>query len=321
MNIQSPSRPICIYHGGCADGFTAAWAVWRALGEIDFHPGIYGEAPPDVTGRDVIMVDFSYKRPVIEAMAATCRTMLILDHHKTAQADLAGLPLPVGLGPTGPSPADWGVVDVTAGYSPDVMADHARACNAPHAIHAIFDMARSGAEIAWDFFHPAKHDHRPALVSYVADRDLWRFDLPKSREMSAWLYSHPFDFLTWEFCGAEMHLQFDRVVAEGAAILRQHDKNVATLIRNTRRRMVIGGQSVLVANVPHFMASDAGHALAQGEAFSATYYDRDGARVFSLRSVPDGADVAVIAAQYGGGGHRNAAGFQAAPGWEGEAAA
>lgn len=310
--------PLCIYHGGCADGFAAAWAVWRALGEIDFHPGIYGEAPPDVTGRDVIMVDFSYKRPVIAAMAATCRTMLILDHHKTAREDLAGLPPPVGMGPTGPAPADWGIVDVLSGYHPDVMADWAKLNNAPGAVHAIFDMDRSGAQIAWDFFHPGTP--RPDLVDYVADRDLWRFDMPYSREVSAWLYSWPMEFERWNRLEKDLaRTDYTAPVAAGAAILRQHDKNVASLIRATRRTMRIGGVLVPVANVPHFMASDAGNALAQEASFGATYFDRDGARVFSLRSVLNGADVAAIAAQYGGGGHRNAAGFQTAPGWEGDA--
>ena len=312
-------RPLCIYHGGCADGFTAAWAVWLALtpqGGVDLHPGVYGEEPPDVTGRDVIMVDFSYKRQVIEAMAAVCRTMLILDHHKTAEADLSGYPLPVGLGPTGPAPADWGVVDVISGYSPDVMADWARQCNAPSAVHAIFDMERSGAQIAWDFFHPGKP--RSPLVDYVADRDLWKFKLLNSRAISAWLYSQAFDMEIWTLCEAELQLRFEQAADQGYGIIRQHDKNVQSLIRNTRREMVIGGHLVPVANVPHFMASDAGGIMAEGQPFSATYYDRPGARVFSLRSRGDGLDVAAIASAYGGGGHRQAAGFNAPPGWEGD---
>ena len=41
------TRTICIYHGNCADGFTAAWAVWRALGDaVEFIPGNYGAARP-----------------------------------------------------------------------------------------------------------------------------------------------------------------------------------------------------------------------------------------------------------------------------------
>lgn len=48
---------VCIFHANCADGFGAAWVVRKALGEIDFHPGaVPGEPPPDVTGKDVVMV-------------------------------------------------------------------------------------------------------------------------------------------------------------------------------------------------------------------------------------------------------------------------
>lgn len=300
-------KPICIYHGGCADGFTAAWAVWRALGEIDFHPGLYGEAPPDVTGRDVIMVDFSYKRPVIDAMAATCRTMLILDHHKTAEGDLAGIERPYV--------ENMGWED----YLDSVHNAFHQLDRDPRAPFAVFDMERSGAQIAWDFFHP--QEKRPDLVDYVADRDLWRFDMPFSREVSAWVYSWDMEFERWDHLARELlGTDYSAVVNGGAAILRQHDRNVASLIRATRREMVIGGIAVPTANVPHFMASDAGHVMGEDQPFAATYYDRPGARVFSLRSREGGADVAAIAAQYGGGGHCHAAGFQAAPGWDGDPA-
>lgn len=64
------NKPLCIYHGKCADGFTAAWAVYKAFGEnVDFFEGVHGQEPPDVSGRDVILVDFSYKRAVLMAMA------------------------------------------------------------------------------------------------------------------------------------------------------------------------------------------------------------------------------------------------------------
>lgn len=106
---------ICIYHGNCADGFTSAWVVRKALGEsVEFHPGVYQDAPPDVTGKDVLLVDFSYKRPVLEAMLDQAASVIVLDHHKTAEADLRDLP---------------GVISV-------------------------FDMNRSGARITWDYFFP-----------------------------------------------------------------------------------------------------------------------------------------------------------------------
>lgn len=83
---------ICIYHGNCADGFGAAWVVRKALGDIEFFAGNYHEPPPDVTGKDVVMVDFSYKRPVLLEMAEKANSILIIDHHSTAIRDLVNLP-------------------------------------------------------------------------------------------------------------------------------------------------------------------------------------------------------------------------------------
>ncbi|MCB2070021.1 MAG: hypothetical protein KDF67_10500 [Ottowia sp.] len=63
------NRPIVIYHGNCADGFSAAWCFWRKYGTgADYVAGVYQKDPPDVTGRDVYLVDFSYKRAVVEQM-------------------------------------------------------------------------------------------------------------------------------------------------------------------------------------------------------------------------------------------------------------
>lgn len=74
--------------------------------------------------------------------------------------------------------------------------------------------------------------------------------------------------------------------------------------------MVIGGYKVKVANLPYTFSSDAGHELALGNPFGACYWDTPEGRVFSLRSTDEGIDVSSIAASYGGGGHRNAAGFK-----------
>lgn len=304
------NRTICIYHGNCADGFTAAWAVWKALGaEVEFVPGIYGAAPPDVTGADVIMVDFSYKRPVLDQMAKTARSILILDHHKTAASDLAAF---------GTNMSDWKPPFGWKRHTMNVFQDICEGI--PYASsYVIFDMGRSGAQIAWDFFHP--DTPRPELVNYVADRDLWRFDLPRSRDVAAWYFSHPYDFTVWDDLAATLETGAGRNAAagEGAAIERKHHKDISELLKVTCREMVIGGHRVPVANLPYTMASDAAGAMADTAPFAACYFDRADARVFSLRSRgDDGMDVAEIAASYGGGGHRNAAGFQKQIGWEGD---
>src|SRR5688572_16804381 len=145
-------KPLCIYHGNCADGFTSAWVVRKNLPEAEFHAGVYQDAPPDVTDRDVYLVDFSYKRDVLLEMAERARWITILDHHKTAEADLRDL---------------------------------------PDNVASVFDMERSGARITWDHFYYIKP---PQTLLHVEDRDLWRFALPRTREIQANIFSYPYDF-------------------------------------------------------------------------------------------------------------------------------
>jgi len=259
------TRPLCIYHGNCADGFTAAWVAHHAFGgEIDLHPGVYQAPPPDVSGRVVYLVDFSYKRPVLEAMREQASQIVVLDHHKTAEADLRDLP----------------------------------------GIETVFDMNRAGARIAWDYWNPGKEPPRPLL--HVEDRDLWRFALPYTREIQANIFSHPYEIPVWDELMAADPL---KLAEEGKAIERKHFKDVNELVRVVTRRMLIGSYNVPIANLPYIHVSDAAHLLAKGEPFAGCYWDTPKGRVFGLRSTDEGLDVSEIAKLYGGGGHRNAAGF------------
>jgi oligoribonuclease NrnB/cAMP/cGMP phosphodiesterase (DHH superfamily) len=309
--MPKPPRPLCIYHAGCVDGFAAAWVVrrfFRSRGEvIDFVAVQYGEASPDVAGRDVIMVDFSFKRPEINRMIGRdggARSILILDHHKTAEQELAGFRRPE---------------DTWDNHLDSVFRDCVENIPEP-SVYALFDMERSGAGLAWDWFFPAVA--RPRLIQHVEDRDLWRFRLSETRDLHACLSSHPYDFEVWD----ELHRRsrhqdgLAALAREGSAIDRKLQKDIAAILATPPRRMVIGGISVPVVNAPGIWASDLAGQLAETEPFAAVYFDMPHARVFSLRSRGEGgADVQEIAKRYGGGGHRNAAGFQAALGWEGDA--
>lgn len=300
---------LCIYHAPCQDGFTAAWAIWQRWPDVEFVEGVYGQAPPDVTGKRVLLVDFSYKRPVLEALAGRAVGITILDHHKSAEADLADF---IG------SPTD-----AHGGLDPfERLADAANFMGRL-PIQAKFDMEKSGARLAWEYANPAAMTPPPAIVRHVEDRDLWRFALPGTREIAANLFSRRYEFEGWSKFAAELEDDAGRraLVREGEAIERKHHKDIAELLRLTRREMVIGGVRVPVANLPYTLSSDGANLLAEGRAFAACYYDNaEGRRVFSLRSKEGGADVSLIAAAYGGGGHKHAAGFSVERGWEGEVA-
>jgi uncharacterized protein len=84
---------IVLYHAECMDGFGAAWAIWRKFPNARFLPVKHGHPPPsDLRDFRVIIADFSYARPILEAMASETKELLILDHHITAERTLAGFP-------------------------------------------------------------------------------------------------------------------------------------------------------------------------------------------------------------------------------------
>lgn len=274
-------KPLCIYHGNCADGFGAAWVFKRfADRDFDFHPGTYQDAPPDVAGRDVYLVDFSYKRAIVETMLQQAARVVLIDHHKTALDDLAPL--------------------MEGGYG------------APTVEH-LCSLDHSGAVLAWKWLNGNNESEMPQLLRHIEDRDLWRFALARTREIQANVFSYPYDFDVWDEL---MKADPQKLADEGAAIERKHFKDIEELIRVVTREFVIGGYTVPVANLPYTLTSDAGHALAKGKPFAGCYWDTPQGRVFSLRSTDEGIDVSEIAKQYGGGGHKHASGFRVPYGHE-----
>lgn len=88
-----PAPDIVLYHAECLDGFGAAWAIWKRFPSARFVPAKHGLPPPnDLAGRHVVIVDFSYARETLQALAGKAKSLLVLDHHITAQHALAGLP-------------------------------------------------------------------------------------------------------------------------------------------------------------------------------------------------------------------------------------
>lgn len=275
-------RPLVIYHGNCADGFSAAWCFWRKYRDgADYVAGVHQQEPPDVTGRDVYLVDFSYKAPVVERMLEQANSVTLIDHHKTAIDDLR--------------PLKEQIVATNNNGRGDTFG-------------WFCDLNRSGATLAWDYLFP--FEDRPLLLRHVEDRDLWRFTLPGTREIQAFVFAHEYEFATWDKLMSADEADLQKMIEAGAAIELKHHKDVAELVNVCKRRMVIGGHNVPVASLPYTLVSDAAHAMAKDEPFAACYWDTAEGRVFGLRATDDGLDVSEVAKQYGGGGHAKAAGFK-----------
>jgi oligoribonuclease NrnB/cAMP/cGMP phosphodiesterase (DHH superfamily) len=283
-------RPLVLYHAGCWDGFCAAWVARKAMPDANFIAVHYGEQPPIVCHRPVFILDFSYKRDVMKQIIGQAHSVCVLDHHKSAQAEL-----------------DF------PSCTPEQMKD------GTGRIYIRFDMGKSGGRLTWDYFfgddyakkYSNADDLRPWLVDYTEDRDLWRHELPQSRLANAALRSFPLSFDGWDLIARykDSPESWAGFCGQGEAILRREKQIVDDHIRHARE-IKMAEHKILAINATVLLSEIAGE-LAKGRPFGACYFDRsDGKRVWSLRSAPDGVDVSEIAKQFGGGGHKNAAGFE-----------
>jgi uncharacterized protein len=270
-------KPLVIAHGSCMDGFASAWTCHRALGDIEVHWGVYGQPPPDAAvGRNVYIVDFSYPYEVMMKLAETTNSLVVLDHHKTACDDLL-----------------------------DFEEDCRELGYERSKVRLRFDMDKSGGRLTWQYFFgqaPA-----PWLIDYTEDRDLWRFHLPASREINAYLKMCRMEFDTWDNL---MGIDPMSIVPRGEAVLAREKHFVEQHVKYAVE-IDFAGYKIPCVNATALNSEIAGE-LARGHPFAACYFDslREGKRVWSLRSERDvGIDVSVVAKAMGGGGHRHAAGF------------
>lgn len=287
------SPDIVIYHDKCMDGFTAAWAVWKRWGDAPAYVARnYGMAPDvDCKGKHVLIVDFSFPQEELRGLAMDgAASVIILDHHKTAAADLALFQIER---------------DGKAAFVE--RTEILEAIDYVGPIIAMFDMERSGAGMAWDFCHgPAE---RPMLVNLVEDRDLWRFELgDASKLLHLALTSGPANFTRWD----EAEADIDDFVSRGQAIAAYRDQLVGEIVQRAAC-VVIDGKYGIGVDCPYGLASDVGHRLLHDwpdAEFAAAIVRGEQTISYSLRSNDLRADVSAIAKKFGGGGHRNAAGFK-----------
>lgn len=265
-------NPIILYHAACPDGFAASWVAAQALKarNPELRAVKYHEAVPDVTGRDVYMLDFCYPRPVIEHMRDTAASLTIIDHHATAQRELDGFTIADGKG------------SVT------------------------FDMNRSGAGMTWDHFWPTFK--RPWVIDYVEDRDLWRWALPDSQVINAYLGTLQYDFDAWDKAQALGVVDLSTIVMLGQAVLAKVAHYCSEMRRNVAH-VEFMGMRVPIVNAPQINISELLASLLDECGIALGWsQDATGRYIYSIRTT-DAIDAGKLAKRFGGGGHPKAAGF------------
>ena len=269
-------QPLILYHGRrCPDGFGAAMTAWLYYGGAAEFRGLdHGEIQqlsdlPPLAGRAVYILDFAFGPELLTQMEAQAAKLVLLDHHKSAADQLQGHVCPCGV------------------------------------VH--FDMTRSGARLAWDFFFPDQP--LPALIAHVEDRDLWRWALPGSAAFLAALEMEPRSFERWAQIAAFTPDEVTAFSARGAAMDEKYQK-LCHDIAEGAEPIAFNGHSGLMVNCNGMFHSQVGDLLAKRSGTFALMWQANGSGVkVGLRSRSD-FDCIPLADSMGGGGHPQACGFR-----------
>lgn len=266
--MNSDQRPLCLYHKNCLDGLASAWVAWKAYnGEIDLQAIQYGDPVPIYGGRRVYVLDFSFKAEMLMTIDQQC-DLVLLDHHDSAAREF------------------------------EKLGDH------KFRGHVVVDEKYSGAMLAWRYFFP---DVEPPIeIQIVQDRDLWKFNIPYTREWTMAAFSYP---LTVESFDTMVTRGVDSVCKEGFYLNRKNTQDVNKISKSVRM-MIIDGLAFPVVNANSLFTGDLGEKLADGHLGAVIYHDGPDGRIFSMRSREGGLRVNLIAERFGGGGHPAAAAFK-----------
>jgi len=172
----------------------------------------------------------------------------------------------------------------------------------------LYSVNNSGAVLAWKYFHPKKPI--PTLLKHIEDIDLWKFRLPHTKEIFAYLNLFALSFKIWDQLIHDMENSSKRkgFIEKGVIVLKYENKLVGELVFKNSELVKFAGYKTLAVNSPNW-PSQVGNALVKTMPPIGITWSKKGNKILvSLRS--DGtADVGKIAKRFGGGGHKVAAGF------------
>ena len=259
---------LVIYHRNCIDGFCCAYLLKTVFSDAIFYGYNYGDDLPDISlfeDHDVILADVSFPRDALEIRHAVAKSFIVLDHHKTAEENLRGLP------------------------------------------YCRFDMTKCGAELVWDYLSPGTEPS--VLVKYVGDGDLWKFLLPYSRQIRAVLQATPHDFSLWALLDHDIRNKFQDLVTGGTWIERWTSKIVAEANKKAEPIELFGRLGGIVNFSCKSLVSEVAGTIAETRDFGICWWKENDMYYYSMRA-RNGQDISSIAKALGGGGHKQAAGFQ-----------
>lgn len=264
------ARTIILYHGNCPDGFGGAYAAWKKFGDNAEYVALKHGDVPELDVSGAGLYFIDF-----------CYTKEVMDRFVAEAASVTVLD------------HHEGIADVVRSLS-----------------NHIFDANRSGATIAWTYFHP--ETPVPTLLTHIEDDDLFRFVLPDTRPLICYLEVRPFAFDVWNEVATALDdpAQSEELFSK-ARIYAEYFELLASVAAEQAKLVTFEGHECYFGTAHPIkpMKSLVGNLLAKKKGpISLVVSAHPSGYGVSIRG--DGTvDVAKIAQKYGGNGHPKSAGF------------
>lgn len=265
-------QTVVLYHGKCPDGFGGAYAAWKKFGDTaEYIPVDHGDEPP-------------------EGLAG--KELYLIDFcYETAEQ-----------------------MDELANTTRRlVVLDHHESTKTlvENAPEHVYDARRSGATIAWNYFHPDTPE--PSLMKYLEDGDLYRYALPETRGIFSYLFVLPPAFSAWDdfALGLEDDIRRADILKKAEAYTEFFEALAKTSIERAKKVRFEGYEVYFAATHPDItMKSFVGNELYKKlPPFALVVTAHPDGFGVSIRGDNTLVDVSKIAEKYGGGGHPGSSGF------------
>lgn len=297
-----------VYHEHCSDGTASAWIVKRHNPSAQLINCKAGQNPnlniEDIKSRNIIFVDICPSVDYINTISSIVNKIVILDHHISAFRNIDNM-------------YDTDKICATSGQ---IVRE-----NKPQNLFTVFDMNKAGCVITWEYFNSQLII--PWFIQYIQDRDLWKWELPNSKNINTALFEDKhitFNGLT--------NLYDKYVTKEQISFIIEQMNEKGALINKFRNQIIdkeckkaihcTFNYEDIVYNVwlysgPEDLRSDIGNALMQinfnngiKPDFSVNWrYDVQSHQFWiSMRGEEWSPDLSIICKKYNGGGHPRASG-------------
>ena len=319
---MSDPTHVCFYHFPCNDGIASAWVVSQSLPNAELmgvKPGCKEIDPEKYNGKYIYFTDVCPNLELLTRLLDLGNRVTILDHHISNQRMLEEIPGGDNLHIT---------FDMNRSGC-QITWDH---------FNPDPDDEQGGSFL------------RPWFIDYIGDRDLWKFELEDSRIVNLALSEFGYVSLEGLSTLPNTHFATDynfirdNLVIPGTIIDQKHSRmmkrdlkkavkaEMMVLEKNSDGEEQYSIYDVWIGSTYGYLTSDFGHLMYETP-FPKENEDQpdvypDFAVVWSYRldtdtwkyslragkrgemSADEAVDVSQIAARYGGGGHKAAAGFE-----------